>query len=107
MHPSQSFKFRGISLFIQRAVIAAKGANIRVITASGGNAGLAAACAAKALNVRCTIYVTNDVSSSTLAFLKREEADVVVGGDRYIHALHSAQADVAADELGCVCFIIM
>lgn len=104
MQPAQSFKSRGISLFIERCVANAKGADIRVITASGGNAGLATACAAKTLGVRCTIYVTNGASPGILAFMKQQEAEVVEGGDLYVDALRSAQADQAADELAFVRF---
>ncbi|KAF8270353.1 tryptophan synthase beta subunit-like PLP-dependent enzyme [Lactarius quietus] len=60
LQPSHSFKYRGVSHFIQRA-LATHGSTLHVVCASGGNAGLAAACASQALGVPCTIYLPIDV----------------------------------------------
>lgn len=65
--------------------------------ASGGNAGLAAACAAKALNLRCTVFIPEWATKSTVDVLKREGALVVVGGRQYSEALKSAVDLVAND----------
>jgi L-serine/L-threonine ammonia-lyase len=48
---SQSFKDRRISLFAQKCK-EVHGPDVHLIIASGGNAGLAVACAANVLNVR-------------------------------------------------------
>ena len=55
--PSQSFKYRGISHFIQEAK-QKHGGDLRIVAASSGNAGLAAACASKILFLDCTVFVT-------------------------------------------------
>lgn len=65
-----------------------------VSTASGGNAGLAAACAAKALQVKCTIYLPEWVNESLLSVFAEEGAQVVVGGKIYADALQAAQQAV-------------
>ncbi|GAW07424.1 l-serine dehydratase l-threonine deaminase [Lentinula edodes] len=51
VHPSYSFKFRGMSLFV-RETMKRKGRDVHFVTASGGNAGLAVACAAKAAEAK-------------------------------------------------------
>lgn len=65
--------------------------------ASGGNAGLAAACAARILQVRCTVYIPEGVTESTLALLKQEETEVVVIGRFYAEALNAAKQVVKTD----------
>jgi len=67
------------------------------VIASGGNAGLAAACAARALDLKCTVFIPNGVTQSTLEILTREYAEVVVGGRQYSEALKSAKEFVAND----------
>jgi L-serine/L-threonine ammonia-lyase len=93
LQPSHSFKYRGVSLFIQRA-LATHGPTLRVVCASGGNAGLAAACAAQVLGVRCTIYLPNGVDARTHVFLHNVGAEVVVIGRFYFEALREAEAAV-------------
>lgn len=85
-----------MSHFVQKAV-RDHGPDVHCIVASGGNAGLATACAAKALGVRCTVFLPRGVSSSTLAFFKQEEADVREIGECYQDALEAAQLAVHAD----------
>jgi L-serine/L-threonine ammonia-lyase len=65
------------------------------VIASGGNAGLAAACAARALDLKCTVFIPNGVTQSTLEILTREQAEVIVGGRQYSEALKSAKELVA------------
>ncbi|KAF9562186.1 tryptophan synthase beta subunit-like PLP-dependent enzyme [Agrocybe pediades] len=96
LHPSFSFKYRGISHFIQKSR-QTLGSDVHVVIASGGNAGLAAACAAKALKLRCTVFIPDGVTQSTLDVLKREEAEVIVGGEHYSEALARAADVVASD----------
>ncbi|RXW20985.1 hypothetical protein EST38_g4848 [Candolleomyces aberdarensis] len=90
MHPSHSFKYRGISHFILQKQIEI-GDHAHFVIASGGNAGLAAACAARRLKSRCTVYIPEFVSPSTLQLLKSEEAEVVVVGTCYNAALAAAK----------------
>ncbi|KZT11494.1 tryptophan synthase beta subunit-like PLP-dependent enzyme [Laetiporus sulphureus 93-53] len=93
LQPSQSFKYRGISYFIQDAV-RKHGHGIHLIAASSGNAGLAVACVSKRLGVRCTVYLHEGVSTSTIEFLRREGAEVVSVGTCYLHARRKAEEAV-------------
>ncbi|KAH9842922.1 tryptophan synthase beta subunit-like PLP-dependent enzyme [Rhodofomes roseus] len=93
LQPAQSFKSRGISYFVLHAR-RRHGPGVHVIIASGGNAGLAAACAAKALGLRCTVFLPEGVSASTVEFLKREGAEVVTAGKIYLDALRAAEKAV-------------
>lgn len=83
-------------LFIQQAK-QKHGKNLRVIAASSGNAALAAACASKVLFLDCTVFVTRDASEEVIEFLKREDAEVIVGGNLYSEALEKAKAAVTAN----------
>ncbi|KAJ8515516.1 hypothetical protein ONZ45_g7063 [Pleurotus djamor] len=96
LHPSHSFKYRGISFFAQHAK-SVHGPTVHLIIASGGNAGLAAACAADALSVRCTVFIPHGASPSTIKLLKDNGADVVVGGVSYLHALEAAKEAVRTE----------
>ena len=71
---------------------------MHLVAASGGNAGLATACASKALGLRCTIFLPAGPSASTLAFFKMEGAAVRVGGDCYQQALDAALEFVKTEE---------
>lgn len=92
-HPSQSFKYRGISLFAERAK-KGRGDDVHLVVASGGNAGLAVACASRQLGVKCTVFIPSGVTEHTLKILYREGADVQVVGNVYAEALQGAQKTV-------------
>ncbi|KZT65460.1 tryptophan synthase beta subunit-like PLP-dependent enzyme, partial [Daedalea quercina L-15889] len=96
LQPAQSFKSRGISYFVLHAR-RTRGPTVHVIIASGGNAGLAAACSAKALGLRCTVFLPEGVSASTVGFMKREGAEIVTVGKVYLDALRAAEKAVEAD----------
>ncbi|PPQ89084.1 hypothetical protein CVT25_006456 [Psilocybe cyanescens] len=96
LHPCHSFKYRGVSHFIQKAK-EDLGPDVHLVIASGGNAGLAAACAAKSLGLKCSVFIPEGVTESTLALLKREGAEVIVGGRQYSDALKSAGELVAKE----------
>lgn len=64
---------------------------MHVVIASGGNAGLAAACAANALQVRCTVYLPEGAVQRTIDLLKKQNANVVVEGKFYLQALEKAR----------------
>ncbi|KAJ7172729.1 tryptophan synthase beta subunit-like PLP-dependent enzyme [Mycena filopes] len=99
VQPSMSFKSRGISHFAQRAK-EAHGPAVHLVIASGGNAGLAAAhaCSAHTLNVKCTVFVPESAAQTTVDLLRRENAEVVVGGSHYAAAVLAAQKVVDAEE---------
>ncbi len=90
LHPSYSFKFRGISYFIKK-VSTERGPSVHLVIASGGNAGLAAACAARSFGLKCTVFIPEGVATSTLKLLEEERAEVIVGGTQYSDALKGAQ----------------
>ncbi|KAF8655861.1 hypothetical protein AX16_002944 [Volvariella volvacea WC 439] len=90
LHPSYSFKYRGISHFVQRAK-QDHGPDVHMVIASGGNAGLAAACAARVLGVRCTVFLPEWTTETTRALLKQEKAELRVKGKVYAEAVRAAQ----------------
>ncbi|CAN5836375.1 threonine/serine dehydratase [soil metagenome] len=85
---SGSFKARGMFNRLLSHAIPAAG----VIAASGGNAGIATAVAARALGVRAEIFVPNVSSAAKRATLASLGASVVVTGDAYADALAACQA---------------
>ncbi|KAG9127532.1 hypothetical protein FRC07_012548 [Ceratobasidium sp. 392] len=96
LQPSQSFKYRGLSLYAARAV-KEHGPGVHLVTASGGNAGLALAWAGKALGVRASIYLpaaAHEVKPALLA----AGAEVIIGGKDYAAALDSAREYCANTE---------
>ena len=85
---SGSFKARGMFNRLLSNTIPAAG----VIAASGGNAGIATALAAKALGVPAEIYVPSISSLAKRERLATLGARVVVGGDAYADALAACEA---------------
>ncbi|MBG9388082.1 threonine/serine dehydratase [Caenimonas aquaedulcis] len=83
-----SFKARGMLNRLLANDIPASG----VIVASGGNAGIATAVAAKALGVRCEVFVPTVSSPAKQAKLRELGAHLVVTGDAYADALEACLA---------------
>ena len=82
-----SFKPRGaFANLLTRAVPAAG-----VVAASGGNHGAAVAYAARKLGISATIFVPSVASPAKLARIRSEDAELVVGGERYAEALAASQ----------------
>jgi threonine dehydratase len=81
-----SFKARGMFNRMRSQPIPPAG----VVIASGGNAGIAVACAAKALGVRCEVFVPEVCSPAKQAKLAQLGAHVTVGGKGYAEALQSS-----------------
>ncbi|CUA75930.1 threonine dehydratase [Rhizoctonia solani] len=90
LQPSQSFKYRGISLFVSR-VIKEHGPEVRIVAATSGNAGIALAWIGKYLNVRTSVFIPTSVIS-VQSELEMAGAEVVVGGTDYADALSAAKA---------------
>ncbi|KAF9232147.1 tryptophan synthase beta subunit-like PLP-dependent enzyme [Melanogaster broomeanus] len=86
LQPSQSFKYRGISLRLQECK-AQYGPALHILIASSGNAGLAAAVAARKLGIRCTVYLPVVVAKDTQDMLRKQDAKVVLVGQIYSEAL--------------------
>ena len=63
-----------------------------VVIASGGNAGIAVACAARALRVRCEVFLPELSSAAKRDRLAALQATVVVGGATYSEALSACLA---------------
>ena len=78
-----SFKARGMLNRLLSNPIPASG----VVIASGGNAGIAVAAAAKELGVRCEVFLPEVSSPAKRAKLAALGAHVVVGGSAYADAM--------------------
>lgn len=88
-----SFKARGMFNRLRRAAEAAGGLPAAGVTiASGGNAGIAAATAARALGVRCEVFVPEVSSPAKRAALAALGAVVTVQGARYAEAAEACLA---------------
>ncbi|RYG13042.1 MAG: threonine/serine dehydratase [Burkholderiales bacterium] len=85
---SGSFKARGMYNKLLAHDIPASG----VIVASGGNAGIATAAAAKSLGVKCEVFVPTVSSPSKQAKLRELGAELVVTGAVYAEALEACVA---------------
>jgi threonine dehydratase len=83
-----SFKARGMLNRLLANPIPSSG----VIVASGGNAGIATAAAAKALGVKCEVFVPTVCSPAKQARLQSLGAKVVVTGAVYAEALEACLA---------------
>jgi L-serine/L-threonine ammonia-lyase len=93
--PTGSFKIRGIGLLCQR--LKAEGARA-FISSSGGNAGLAAAYAGRALGVPVTVLVPSTTPGFMRDRIEALGAQVTVEGDVWDVADALAQAMVAGGE---------
>jgi len=89
LQPSGSFKLRGIGHAC--AVYAARGAR-RIVSSSGGNAGLAAAYAARRLGLPALVVVPETTSARARSLLAREGAQVLVQGISFQEANAHAQS---------------
>jgi threonine dehydratase len=88
LQASGSFKARGMLNRLLSNTIPASG----VIVASGGNAGIATAAAAKELGVKCEVFVPTVSSAVKQQKLRELGADVVVTGSVYAEALEACLA---------------
>lgn len=78
-----SFKARGMANRMHSQVIPPSG----VVIASGGNAGIAVACVAQAMGVRCEVFLPELSSTAKRQALAALNAQVVVAGAAYNDAL--------------------
>ena len=88
LQTSGSFKARGMLNRLLSNPIPESG----VIVASGGNAGIATAAAARELGVRCEVFVPTISSPAKQARLRELGAHVVVTGSVYAEALEACLA---------------
>jgi threonine dehydratase len=87
---SGSFKARGAfaNLLLRKAPAAG------VIAASGGNHGVAVACAAHRLGVPATIFVPDVASIAKQDAIRGYGAELVIAGSRYADALAASEAHI-------------
>jgi L-serine/L-threonine ammonia-lyase len=88
LQPPGSFKIRGIGETVR---IAAEAGASRIVSSSGGNAGLAAAFAARSMGVPATVVLPTTTPEAIHVRLKRYGAEVVVHGDVWDEADQEAQ----------------
>ena len=93
-----SFKARGMFNRMRAATVGDAG----VVVASGGNAGIAVAHAAKSLAVRCEVFVPETSSRAKRDRLAELGAVVTVGGAGYADAL-AASLSASAPPARCSC----
>jgi threonine dehydratase len=85
-----SFKVRGAFNRILSAAEQGALPDVGVVTASGGNAGLAVAYAAARSGLPAQVYVPATAPPVKVARLREYGAEVVQGGDRYLDAYEAA-----------------
>jgi threonine dehydratase len=87
---SGSFKARGAfaNLLLRKAPSAG------VVAASGGNHGVAVACAAQRLGLPATIFLPEITSPAKAERIRGYGAELVIGGARYADALAASEAHV-------------
>ncbi|MGW6917297.1 serine/threonine dehydratase [Kitasatospora sp. NPDC054939] len=91
-----SFKARGAQNFLRAHAAAGTLPEAGVVIASGGNAGLACAWAARELGVRATVYLPETAPAVKLARLRAYGAQVRPSGTEYAQALDAATEFAAA-----------
>ena len=75
---------------------------VHLMIASGGNAGLAAAVAGRALGVKCTVFLPMNTSADTQLALRKHGAEAVMIGEVYSETLAALQDAVKKNTNGWV-----
>ena len=96
LQPPGSFKIRGIGAACQEYV--RRGAK-RLISSSGGNAGIAVAYAGRHLSVPVLIVVPETTSDLARTLIRREGAEVIVHGDSWQEANELAMSTVGKSDV--------
>ena len=95
VQPPGSFKIRGIGLACQEYV--RRGAR-RLISSSGGNAGIAVAYAGRHLSVPVVVVVPQTTTEQAKALIRQEGAEVIVHGSTWHEANVLALSMVSASD---------
>jgi L-serine/L-threonine ammonia-lyase len=95
LQPPGSFKIRGVGFACEE--YQRRGAT-RFISASGGNAGIAAAYAGRRLNVPVVVVVPETTTERAKELIRREYAEVIVHGASFQEANALAQSMVTATD---------
>lgn len=101
LQPSGSFKIRGIGASV-RAAFDKRGPDLHVVSSSGGNAGLAAATAARLAGVNRTVHCPESTSDHTVTLLQAEGATVIRKGVAWDEANALAEETVDKDPKAAV-----
>ncbi len=96
LQPPGSFKIRGIGAACQEYV---RRGTKRLISSSGGNAGIAVAYAGRHLSVPVLIVVPETTSERAKALIRQEGAEVVVHGDSWQEANDLAESTVGESDV--------
>lgn len=95
MQPTGSFKVRGIGLACKDSV---RGGARRLISSSGGNAGIAVAYAGRRLSAAVTVVVPETASARARELIRQEGAELVVHGASWQEANAFAQSMAGASD---------
>lgn len=96
--PTGSFKLRGVSRFFEEQ----REAGVRrVVCASGGNCGCAAAYCARQMGMDCTVVIPGTASGYMAEVIRREGAEVLTAGEIYDDAEDFARRLVQEDPGAC------
>lgn len=102
LQPTGSFKVRGVYNRILTAAEKGQLSEVGVVTASGGNAGLAVAYAAAQNETPARVYVPSAAPDVKVAKMRKLGADVVKVGSKYADAFQAA-AEHAANSGALLC----
>lgn len=94
--PSGSFKSRGIGKLARKLK---EGGCQQLASSSGGNAGVAAACASRAIAIPCTVYVPEWVQPACIDLIRDNGAQVKIVGSSYSITEETALKE--AEKPGC------
>lgn len=95
LQPSGSFKLRGVSRFCEARV--AQGAK-RLVSSSGGNAGLAVAHVGAMLGVPVSVFVPETTSARARALIQGAGATLTIVGDNWVQAHAAALAAIGPED---------
>lgn len=95
LQPPGSFKIRGIGLACEEYV--RRGAR-RLISSSGGNAGIAVAYAGRCLSIPVTVVVPETTSERAKELIRQEGAELIVHGPSWQEANAQAQSMIGATD---------
>ncbi|KAF9881084.1 hypothetical protein CkaCkLH20_01234 [Colletotrichum karsti] len=98
LQPSGSFKSRGVGNLMFRAAAEAPGADVHFYCSSGGNAGLACATSAIALNRKATIVVPTITPPLMISKLRLLGADCVQIGENWAQADRHLREELLAND---------
>jgi threonine dehydratase len=85
LQPTHSFKVRGAFSALTR--LSAEQRERGIVTASGGNHGLAVAHAARTLGISATIYLPQSATEAKLAAIRSLEPEIVIHVDAWLDDL--------------------